>query len=1133
MSEGTWYRTGLVSLANGSDLVAGVGTEFIANVLPGAIFFAPEGLYEVERAVSDTQLKLVEPYAGPTVAGAEFAIAPTQGAVVQATKQLQAFLSELGELKQAWESGDLDPKGLATKGVKNTVEDLPAIGNTPGDAWLVDGVLYMWTGSVWSNQGSTVTTPELEAVRDQTIAAKNAVQDIAADFGDVAGAVGAATAQANTATTAAGTAASRAADAQGFKIETALLRDQAAASTNARESTAIALADGAIPVGASFTAPLADGALQTYRKTSTTVATPIGAPFAKDAEVKKPVWTGKKNGWTDPFFRTFDLSSKLFLGRNRWWASAQPSAFTNWSRVDQAAFNGNALRRAQGGVNSGPSIWLDEVGAAVGTPVTAYVLVAKAAGSPVVQFPGIFDNGTDTGYVGSAISGVTDTGATTLAAGATAQWMRVSAVVPAGAQRLSLYPYTATASASFDILALWAFRGTPADGPAWPVFGREEFIEARIGAMQPAIDANTGALASNNGKLAYTLLTTQSVTDSGRTTTLDVTGVTPNTQWGGTFRGWLERYTPVGVSFNAIQIGSLGRGAYTSAQRWSTINVVVRTGANSHLGASTVLAAGSIAVDPDQDVLTNLDIILRDPVTGAVKTLSDADFSDGEYAIGVYAANAAGGSAAMSDPRATQANSLGQSYYTSAADPKTATFTSTGAGANNQRIGFRHLLLVSPAEVANYKPTSQFKTDLGLAPLAPQLAVPPKVYALQGREVSVYFDNLTPQDARDWNWDVIGTTQGIQQNERWVLNPSGAVAAANVTLSMFDKLKETAVASAVTSLVVAASTAGAGLMKTALFVGDSLVAAGVITQTLLDIAGTDVMGLTLLGTRGSGANKHEGRGGWTMLNYTNAGPTNYVFTVSGVTVPPAINAAIYSNNGSNFTVQETNLSGGAGTITCSVSGGAPSASGTLTKTNSAAGDAAIAFSSFATAAGNPFWIGGALNFGQYLTNNGFAAPDWVFLALGTNDVLSVATDAAVDALAGSTLTALDGLIASIKAGGASTKVVLVPPPVPTGEQDGADAAWGAGQTRWRFKRNVIRWAAKVYAKYAAQEAARIYIAPCWLNLDAMNNFPRSVAAPVNSRSAVTATRQNNNVHPATSGYQQCADAAWAFLKNNA
>lgn len=227
MSEGTWYRTGLVSLTNGSDLVAGAGTEFIANVLPGAIFFAPEGLYEVERAVSDTQLKLVEPYAGPTVAGVEFAIAPTQGAVVQATKQLQAFLSELGPLKQAWETGELEPRGLATKGVKNSVEDLPAIGNTPGDAWLVDGVLYMWTGSAWSNQGSTVTTPELEVLRDQAIAAKDASEGIAATFGDVAGAVGAATAKAGEAGVSAAAAAAREAGALLAKTAAESARDAA------------------------------------------------------------------------------------------------------------------------------------------------------------------------------------------------------------------------------------------------------------------------------------------------------------------------------------------------------------------------------------------------------------------------------------------------------------------------------------------------------------------------------------------------------------------------------------------------------------------------------------------------------------------------------------------------------------------------------------------------------------------------------------------------------------------------------------------------------------------------------------------------------------------------------------------
>lgn len=69
-----------------------------------------------------------------------------------------------------------------------------------------------------------------------------------------------------------GNAATNAAAAQ-----TAAL--QAAAAARAYASTAAALGDATLAVGASFSAPLADGSLQAYTKTSGTVATPIGQPF--------------------------------------------------------------------------------------------------------------------------------------------------------------------------------------------------------------------------------------------------------------------------------------------------------------------------------------------------------------------------------------------------------------------------------------------------------------------------------------------------------------------------------------------------------------------------------------------------------------------------------------------------------------------------------------------------------------------------------------------------------------------------------------------------------------------------------------------------------------------------------------
>ncbi len=55
-----------------------------------------------------------------------------------------------------------------------------------------------------------------------------------------------------------------------------------------------------------------------------------------------------------------------------------------------------------------------------------------------------------------------------------------------------------------------------------------------------------------------------------------------------------------------------------------------------------------------------------------------------------------------------------------------------------------------------------------------------------------------------------------------------------------------------------------------LFIGDSIIGAGAITQTLLDMQESDNPGITLLGTRGEGMNRHEGRGRWRTRDYVSA-----------------------------------------------------------------------------------------------------------------------------------------------------------------------------------------------------------------------------------------------------------------------
>jgi hypothetical protein len=83
----------------------------------------------------------------------------------------------------------------------------------------------------------------------------------------------------------------------------------------------------------------------------------------------------------------------------------------------------------------------------------------------------------------------------------------------------------------------------------------------------------------------------------------------------------------------------------------------------------------------------------------------------------------------------------------------------------------------------------------------------------------------------------------------------------------------------------------------------------------------------------------------SLLTYSQ--PAIYVFSVSGITISPTV-GSVYTNNGEDFTIISTSLTGVApnilGTIVCTYTG-SPLASGDLTF-SSGVGDATIAFSAY-------------------------------------------------------------------------------------------------------------------------------------------------------------------------------------------
>jgi len=415
----------------------------------------------------------------------------------------------------------------------------------------------------------------------------------------------------------------------------------------------------------------------------------------------------------------------------------------------------------------------------------------------------------------------------------------------------------------------------------------------------------------------------------------------------------------------------------------------------------------------------------------------------------------------------------------------------------------------------------------------PELILPPKIYAVEGLQSNVFLEHTIVLDHTIYDYDFT-CSKGIHQVRgwRWTPNSDDVEGNYNLTLDCLDKRTGSVLASATTQVVLVNKNANSGVNKKVQVIGDSLVAAGSITQGLLNNASTDVMPVTLIGTRGTGLNKHEGRGGWTINDYTTVGRTYYLFTVSGVTTAPAINSTIYTYNGGEFTVQEVSLSGGSGTLLCSFTGTAPTngVTGTLTKKQgSMIGDSTIAFSNVQSQSGNPFWNGTAVDYQNYLTVNSLTAPDVVIIQLGINDTFSMTSDQTVIDFCMTAFPKLDVLINSILALNASVKVAVSAPPS-YASQDAFGNNYQCGQTSRRAKRNITTYNKQLFAYYKNKEASRIFVLSGGINVDAENNFPESAVA-VNSRNTKTVIKQNNGVHPDASGYYQESDVYTSFIKS--
>jgi lysophospholipase L1-like esterase len=357
--------------------------------------------------------------------------------------------------------------------------------------------------------------------------------------------------------------------------------------------------------------------------------------------------------------------------------------------------------------------------------------------------------------------------------------------------------------------------------------------------------------------------------------------------------------------------------------------------------------------------------------------------------------------------------------------------------------------------------------------IAPTILMPSQIYAVEGVQTWVYPDNVCYSPlARDLADYEFAGTKGRQDAVGWNYTPSSSDAG-STTLDLTAYVAGVQVATKQAALITKALSAGNGVSRKVLVIGDSTSDAGTSTTTALGMKWlAEFARLSAIDTA-----------------------TDWAFVGSQEATGP-------DSTGTSRTVRHEGYSGR---------------------------DVNWHY----TNASSPFVFSGAFNFATYLSTNSItmASGDWVLIHLGINDVFAATTDDAALLTILTAHTQLDAIIANVKAAVSGVRIAFLATIPPAISQDAFGDDYSSNQSLWRYSRNRCLWVRELLAKYdtATQRAANVFVFPSWI--DRTNNFP-TTSTTYNSRNSTTYSKQDNGVHPTTYGYWQMADAVYCGLKGN-
>ena len=183
-----WYRTGTISVTNGSTTVTGSGTSWVAGAGIGEALYAPDGrIYEIANIASNTSLTLASAYLGANQSGQSYAIIPSQSYIRDLAADASSLISQYAGIASGAGAGKFTDGSAATPGIAfssdvdtgiyrastNTLgiaaggvsqmtvntsgANIPVISNNPTlSSGTANGVLYL-NGSKVATSGSSLS----------------------------------------------------------------------------------------------------------------------------------------------------------------------------------------------------------------------------------------------------------------------------------------------------------------------------------------------------------------------------------------------------------------------------------------------------------------------------------------------------------------------------------------------------------------------------------------------------------------------------------------------------------------------------------------------------------------------------------------------------------------------------------------------------------------------------------------------------------------------------------------------------------------------------------------------------------------------------------------------------------------